>query len=115
MAIKLTCGKGAENLSSDEKMLVDKIAEEYSFKILRHGFEINNFDVHLKCHLKEGKSKRYNIDARLQIGKYRFEANGDEFNLPDALKGVMNKIMSEIEHTLIRNKLNKSWKKKARV
>jgi hypothetical protein len=115
MVVKLTCGKGAEDLSADDKLNLDKIIKEYENKISRHGEKIDVFEVHLKCHQKEGKSKRYAIETKLHIGKFRFETSGDDWNLVDALHFAMKKLLSEIEHKVTREKVDKSWKKKARV
>ncbi len=104
MVVKLTCGKGAENLSADEKLITDKITGEYEEKILRHGEKIDFFEIHIKCHQKEGKTKRYTIEARLGIGKFRFETNADDWNLTDAIHKTMKKLMSEIEHKILREK-----------
>lgn len=115
MAIKLTCGKGAENMTSDEKLTIDKIINEYNDKITRHiGKEPDFLEVHVKCHLKEGISKRYAIEARLMSDKFRFEAGAEEWNLSNAVREAMKKLMSEIEHKITREKNDKSWKKKAR-
>lgn len=104
MEVKLDCGKGAENLTADEKLTIDRIINEYSEKIKRHISKIDSFDVHLKCHLKKGKTKRYTLEARLISGKFRFEVSADEYNLKDATHILMNKLTSEIEHKIMREK-----------
>ena len=65
--------------------------------------------------MKEGKSKRYAVEVRIIIGKFMFKASSDDWNLSEALHFAMKKIMSEIEHKITREKLDKSWKKKARI
>jgi hypothetical protein len=104
MAIKLTCGKGAENLSSDEKLAIDKISKEYEEKILKQAGKIDYFEIHLKCHLKDGNTKRFSLEARLGIGKLRFEASSDDWNLTDALHSLMKKLLSETLHKTSRDK-----------
>jgi len=113
MAVKITCGKGVENLSADDKLVLDKTIKEYEDKILRHGEKIDVFEVHLKCHQKDGKSKRYAIETKLYIDNFRFETSGDDWNLVDALHVAMKKLMSEIEHKVTKKK--EDWKKKARI
>ena len=115
MVVKITCGKGTENLSADDKLVIDKIIKEYEDRITRHGEKIDVFEVHLKCHQKEGKSKRYAIETKLYIGKFRFETSADDWNLADALHSAMKKLMSEILHKVTRVKEDKTWKKKARI
>jgi hypothetical protein len=105
MAIKLDCGKGAENLSSDDKQVFDKISKEYEDKILKHvGRKIDYFEIHIKCHLKDGNTKRFTLEARLGIGKYRFETSSDDWNLTDAIHKLMKKLISEIDHKITREK-----------
>ena len=87
-----------------EKLVVDKITKEYEDKIIRQAGKIDFFEIHLKCHLKEGNTKRYTIEARLGIGKYRFESSADDYNLTDALHKLLKKLMSEIGHKITRDK-----------
>jgi len=115
MVVKITCGKGTENLSADDKLVIYKIIKEYEDKISRHGEKIDVFEVHLKCHQKDGKSKRYAIETKLFIDKFRFETSADDWNLVNALHIAMKKLMSEILHKITRVKEDKTWKKKARV
>ncbi len=115
MALKLTCGKGAENLDADDRLVLDRLTNEYSEKITRHiGKEPDYFEIHLKCHLKEGNTKRYAIEARIGVDKFRFEAKTDEWILSDAIHILMKKLMSEIEHKITKKKEDKLWKGKAR-
>lgn len=107
MAVKLTCGKGAENLSVENRLIIDRITKEYEDKILKHIGKIDYFEIHIKCHLKEGNTKRFSLEARLGTGKFRFEASSDDWNLTDALHKLMKKLMSEIEHKVIREKEDK--------
>ena len=44
MVVKITCGKGTENLSADDKLVIDKIIKEYEDKISRHGEKIDVFE-----------------------------------------------------------------------
>jgi hypothetical protein len=107
MTVKLTCGKGAENLSTDEKLVIDKITKEYEDKINRQIGKIDYLEIHLKCHEKEGNVKRFSIEARLAIGKSRFESSSDDWNLNEALHKLMKKLMSETLHKIQREKEDK--------
>jgi|SRR3989339_51993 len=117
MALKLTCGKGTENLDANDKLILERLTKEYSDKIIRHlGKDAELFDIHLKCHQKEGNTKRYSIEIKFISGKHRFETNADEWKLSDAIHKTMKKLMSEIEHKITQEKDDKAaWKKKARV
>ena len=104
MAIKLTCGKGEESLNSDDRLILDNILEEYEEKILKHGEKIDYFEVHVKCHQKEGKSRRYALQAKIAINESRFETSADEYDIKIAVHKLMKKLMSEIDHKIIREK-----------
>ncbi len=114
--VKINLRKGAENLDSDDKLVLDKLINEYYEKINRHlGSKPEVFEIHLKCHKKEGNTKRYNIEVRFSTGKFRFGTGADEYKLADAIHRAMEKLMSEIEHKIVRKKDERAtWKKKAR-
>lgn len=116
MALKIIYAKGAEYLDLDDKLVLDKLTNEYYEKVNKHlGNEPEEFKVYLKCHKKEGNTKRFNIEVRFLSGKFRFETDADEWNLVDAIHRAMEKLMSEIEHKVVRQKDEKaSWKRKAR-
>ena len=56
MTVKLTCGKGAENLSADDKLVIDKITSEYEDRIIKHGEKIDFFEK-LADHIKRNLAK----------------------------------------------------------
>jgi len=97
MSIKISCGKGAENLSDYDKNLIKGLSEEYKKRIERH-FNVNLFEIRVKCFSKEGNVKRYLIDARVIVPKFNFEASADERSLSIAVHKALKKIMNEIEH-----------------
>lgn len=108
MAIKISCGKDSKNFGDYEKKIIDRLAKEYYGKIEKHFKDINDFEVYAKCFLKEGKVKRYQIDARAVVPNFNFEASADEYSLADAVHIALEKIMSEIEHkTHLSNQGNK--------
>lgn len=98
MAVKLSCGKEGEKISEYDRETVNRIAEEYKLKIGRFLDEIVSFDVHLKCHQKEGNIKRYVVEVKIISPKHIFESSSDEYNLRDAATHAMKKILNEIEH-----------------
>ncbi len=98
MAIKISCGKGAENLSDYDKNLINGLSKEYMNKIERHFGDVNLFEIRVKCFSKEGNVKRYLLDARVIVPGYDFEASADERNLSIAVHKALKKIMNEVEH-----------------
>ena len=96
--IKVTCGKGEEYLTEDEKEKVNQISQAYFDKISNHIKDIEEFEVHLKCHKKEGKVKRYEVVVKVIGDGKLFDADGDEWDLNKAVKTAFEKILSEIEH-----------------
>ncbi|MEM0465471.1 MAG: HPF/RaiA family ribosome-associated protein [Candidatus Pacearchaeota archaeon] len=95
MEIKLTCG---DYITENEKNILKIISEEYKSKIERLVKEIIDFEVRLKCYSKKGKIKRYEVEAKLIIPKHKLKANSEEYDLKEAIKNTMNKILNEIEH-----------------
>jgi ribosome-associated translation inhibitor RaiA len=98
MAIKISCGKGTENLSDYDKNLINGLSEEYEKRIERHFNDINLFEIRVRCFSKEGNVKRYEIDARVIVPGFNFEASADERILQAAVNNALDKIMNEIEH-----------------
>ncbi len=98
MEIKLSCGKGGENLSVNDKELINSLAEECLAKVERYLKEIISFDVHLKCFQKQGNIKRFYINARLVAPRHNFDVSAENWILHDAVKEAMGKLLNEIEH-----------------
>jgi hypothetical protein len=95
--VKISCGKGGENLSESDRQLIDSLAEECLAKIKRSLKEVISFDVHLKCFEKQGNVKRYNVNVRLVAPKHNFDVSAENWVLHDAVKETMQKILNEIE------------------
>lgn len=98
--VKLSCGKGAENLSEFDRQLIDKLSTEFREKIGRHFDEIIDFELHIKCFCKEGNVKRYEIGAKLSLPGKSFESSSDEYNLSEAVNTALKKLMHEVEHKM---------------
>jgi ribosome-associated translation inhibitor RaiA len=105
--IRLNCGKDGENLTQDEKDLVIKVSEEYSEKLKRYLKKIDLFEVHLKCHKKEGNVKRYILGIRVVSDGNDFDAEVEDYDLNEGIRKAMKKIQNEIEHRLHLSDQNK--------
>jgi hypothetical protein len=98
MVVKMSCAKDGGNILKLDKDIVISISEEYEKKIRRFLDKIISFDVHVKCHSKEGNVKRFEVISRLNSPGYYFEASSDGYNIKDAAKKTMEKLLSEIKH-----------------
>lgn len=98
--IKISCGKDSKEIGDYEREIINRIAFEYYSKIERHFNEVTSFEVYLKCFEKNGNVKRYQVDVRVNVPGYRFEASSDERDLHESLKYALEKIMAEIEHKI---------------
>jgi len=98
--IRLNCGKGGENLTQDEKDLVIKVSEEFSEKLKRYLKKIDLFEVHLKCHKKEGNTKRYILVIKISSDGMDFDTEVEDYDLNEGIRNAMKKIQNEIEHRL---------------
>lgn len=97
MNIKISCGKGSENLNSFEKGSVESLINEYSNKIQRFLKDIISFKVHLKCFQKEGNVKRYYVNVLIVIPKHNFDVSCEGWILHDVVKDAMERVLNEIE------------------
>ncbi|MDP2926175.1 MAG: hypothetical protein Q8N99_07395 [Nanoarchaeota archaeon] len=95
--IKISCGKSATELSDYEKGIIEKLTIEYREKLERHFENILKFEVYVKCFSKEGNVKRYQIDSKLIVPGYNFEASSDEHDLSKAVHKTLKKLMNEVE------------------
>ncbi len=112
--MKISCGRGAEDLGEYEKGIINRLSNEYFEKIKRGLKEVViSFDVHVKCFEKKGNVKRFSVDARLKSPGHEFEASVEEWKLADAVHKVLEKIMNEIEHkTHASDKSSSGFRKK---
>lgn len=104
MVIKLKCSN-LKSLDSDDRLVLDRLNSEYYEKIKRLvGKEPEIFDIHLKCHKKEGNAKRYIIKTKFLLGKFNFETSVEDWKLKDAIHKSMRKLITEIEHKVVKEK-----------
>jgi ribosome-associated translation inhibitor RaiA len=98
--IRLNCGKDGKNLTQDEKDLVILISEEFFEKLKRYSKKIDLFDVHLKCHKKEGNVKRYILGIRVVLDGNDFDTDVEDYDLKEGIRKAIKKIQNEVEHRL---------------
>ncbi|MFA5259192.1 MAG: hypothetical protein WC979_05485 [Candidatus Pacearchaeota archaeon] len=98
--IKINYGKGSENLKEDEKDLVVSLFEEYFDKLEKHFKKIDLFEVHLKCHKKEGNVTRYLVETSIDFNNRKFNAEVEDYKLSEAVHKNIKKLQNEIEHQL---------------
>lgn len=93
--------RGIENLSEEQKKLVDKLLEEYYNRIQRQLKNITSLEVYIKEYKivgKENKEKKFSIHIRVMSSTKNFEGDASDWDLAKTLHKALNKIMNEIEH-----------------
>jgi len=93
--------RGIEDLSEEQKKIVDKLFNEYYNKIQRQLKNITSLEVHIKNYEsagKENKEKKFSIHIRVMSSTKNFEGDASDWDLARTLHKALNKIMNEIEH-----------------
>lgn len=89
---------GAEFLTIKERQIADNLIKEYSEKIQRQIKNEFTFKIHFKEYEKDGKNKKYSIDAEIIFPGKKFSASSWDWDFARALHKLMNKFITEIEH-----------------
>ncbi len=96
--ISIVHASGVNLLDEEEKKKVSELLEGYHQKIQRH-FDNDVFlDLHVKEYNKEGKRKKYSLNAFLHGATGKIEADAHDWELTRTLHKVMKKLLGEIEH-----------------
>ncbi len=89
--------KGMELLNEKEKQIADKLLNEYYEKIKRQIKKDFIFRINFKEYDKDGKNKKYSINAEVLASK-KFSASSGDWDFARALHKVMIKLINQIEH-----------------
>ena len=92
--------KGVEILTEREKRLSNKLLNEYYLRVQRQLKNFTSLRLHVKEYKKEGKSKKYSMRIEAISPARKFEANASDWDFSRTLHKVLNKVISEIEHTI---------------
>ena len=90
--------KGMELLSEKEKQIADRLLNEYYEKIKRQIKNDFTLKVNFKEYEKDGKNKKYSIDAEIIFPGKKFSASDYDWDFARALHKVMIKFVNQIEH-----------------
>ena len=90
--------KGMESLGEEEKKKANKIFEDYYKKIQRKLKNDLSLKIYIKEYNKEGKRKKYSINAEAISSKKIFKANSYDWDFSVAVHDVFNKILTQAEH-----------------
>ncbi len=88
--------KGVNELSPEEKRVVDKLSSEYYGKIQRELQNITSVELHVKTFDSEGRQKRYLIKAKVSAPTRIFEAEYEDWDIARTLHKVYNKLENQI-------------------
>ena len=89
--------KGDDLLNRDEKVILDKLTDEYLNKIQRK-FQNSLLEVHIKVYDKDGQRKKFSLNVHLISTKGNIDASDADWDFSRVLHKVFNKILNEIEH-----------------
>jgi hypothetical protein len=106
---------GVNELDSQQKSLVDKLAKEHYDKIQRSLNDITSIVVHIKQHKKTGEDAKINYGIHTRVmgsGKVFESTNAADYDLAKALHKSFNDVEKQIMHTLRPDEQKSSMKKK---
>jgi len=92
-----------EILTGDERKLVEKLLEDYEFKIQRLTKTPIKLKIDIKEYDKDGKNKKYSINSQITFSGKMFVSSAWDWDLTRAIRKAMIKIENEAEH---------QWKKR---
>lgn len=101
---------GIDELDDNEKIIANKLVNEYYDKIQREIKNITSLTVHIKQHSKGGKIKKFDIRVKAIAPTRIFEAQESDWDFARTLHRVFKNIEREIVHQLHSdNQHNKSY------
>lgn len=90
--------KGIESFDEKEKKTINKLLKDYYKKLQRKIKNDFSLKVYIKEYNKEGKRKKYSINAEVVSSGKTFKANSYEWDLATVIHQVFTKILTQIEH-----------------
>lgn len=91
---------GIELLDDQEKIIANKIINEYYPKIVRELKNITSVTVHLKAHTKGGMRKKFDVRVKASAPTRIFESQESDWDLARTLHRVFRNMEREIQHKL---------------
>lgn len=91
---------GIDDISEEDRDLVNKLANEYYVKIQRSLKNIISIKLHIKQHSKTGKKHKSDIRVKVIAPTRIFEAQESDWDLARTLHRVFKNIERELEHRL---------------
>ncbi len=91
---------GIDDISYEDKGLVNKLANEYYVKIQRGLKNITSVTLHIKQHSKTGKKHKSDIRVKVIAPTRIFEAQESDWDLARTLHRVFRNIERQLEHKL---------------
>ena len=91
---------GIDEISEQDKVLVNKLSNEYYDKFKRALKNEISIKLHIKQHSKMGKRHKYDIRIQLMAPTRMFEAQESDWDLARTLHRVCKNIERELQHKL---------------
>lgn len=101
---------GLNELSDEDKEVVNRLSTEYHEKLKRLVKNLTSLIVHIKCYKTEGKKKKYSLHLRCVIPGKIFESDkkAHGWQLEPVMKKGFDSLIRKVEHSL---HVGASWKK----
>ena len=90
--------RGIELLNEQERKIANKLFDEYYKKIQRKIKNLASLKIHIKEYNKDGKRKKYSINAEVISSRKIFKANSYDWTFSATIHEVFNKLLNQIEH-----------------
>ena len=98
MEMKIISGKDGK-LKEEEKIILDRIFEEYSGRIERQMKGIESLEIYIKEYGKAEIKKKFSVHIKV-VGPLFFESSADDWDFSKTLNSAFIRLMNEIEHRL---------------
>jgi len=91
---------GIDEISEQDKALVNKLSNEYYDKFKRALKNEISIKLHIKQHSKTGKKHKSDVRVQLSAPTRIFEAQESDWDLARTLHKVFNNLERELQHKL---------------
>lgn len=91
---------GIQDFTEGEQIIIKQESEDFYEKISSFIEDVYKLTVHLKDHSKGGKTKKYELDARVTVISKVFESSATEFDLKKVLNKGFEELENELKHKL---------------
>jgi len=89
---------GIDEANDAEKVIINKLANEYYEKIQRSLKNLTSITLHIKAHSKGGKAKKWDLKVKAVAPTRIFESQESDWDLARSLHRVFKNVERQLEH-----------------